>query len=260
MITLSTHRRGTPDPMITTGTKLFIHGLLGSGEDWNETIKGIGSNCTCVTADLPAHGKAPEVPPTSTSFEGVIHEIGGALTETLTKPLHGIGYSLGGRVLLGLTQYYPELFERLTFISTFPGFESESIRHARWESDLKWSSLMGSLDTDTFLTRWYAQETFHSERWNDETRAKILSSRSSLSLSGIAPFFEATSAAKMPSYWSLLDSITIPTRFIAGERDLKYVQIGQELAERNPSIHPFVVPGCGHAVPLESPVLLAKAL
>jgi pimeloyl-ACP methyl ester carboxylesterase len=76
----------------------------------------------------------------------------------------------------------------------------------------------------------------------------------------MASFFEVTSAAKMPSYWPLLDSLTIPTTFIAGERDLKYVTIGKELVSHNPEMQLTVVPVCGHAVPLESPALLAKTL
>lgn len=254
MITLSTHRRGS------AGTKLFIHGLLGSGDDWIETIKGIESDCPCLTLDLPAHGNAPELNAVITSFEGVIHQIGASLKQSITKPVHGIGYSLGGRILLGLTHHYPELFERLTFISTFPGFEDQSARDARWESDLRWSSRMKSLDTETFLSQWYAQETFHSGLWSDETRTRILASRGPLSLARIASFFELTSAAKMPSYWPLLGSLTLPTTFIAGDRDLKYVQIGEELASLNPRIHLSIVPQCGHAVPLENPSFLAKTL
>lgn len=254
MITISTHRRGTGH------TKLFIHGLLGSGEDWTETIKAIEGDYTSLTIDLPAHGSAPEINTAVTSFEGVIHQIGASLKEVLTVPVHGIGYSLGGRILLGLTHHYPEIFERLTFISTFPGFEDQSSRDARWQSDLKWSSLMSTLDTETFLTRWYEQETFHSEMWNGEIRKKILSSRASLQLSRMASFFEVTSAAKMPNYWSLLESITVPTTFIAGERDLKYVRIGEQLTTSSPRIHLSIVPRCGHAIPLESPQALAKTL
>jgi len=254
MNTISTYRRGS------AGIKLFIHGLLGSGDDWTETIKGIESDSTCLTIDLPSHGNAPDLPTTITSFEGAIHQIGASLKETITTPIHGIGYSLGGRILLGLTNHYPELFDRLTFISTFPGFKDEGTRNARWESDLRWSALMRALDSETFLPRWYAQETFHSEMWSEEIRTRILASRASVSLSRMASFFELTSAARMPSYWSLLESLTIPTTFIAGERDLKYVQIGEEIASRNPHINLSIMPGCGHAVALENPQTLAKTL
>lgn len=252
MITLSTHRRGS------LGTKIFIHGLLGSGDDWTETINRIEGDYTCLTIDLPSHGSAPDLPPSITSFEGVIHQIGASLKDTLTESLHGIGYSLGGRILLGLTKHYPELFERLTFVSTFPGFEDEPARDARLESDLRWRALMKTLDTETFLTRWYAQETFHSEMWSDETRARILASRVGLALPRTASFFEATSSAKMPNYRPLLDSITTATTFIAGERDVKYVRIGEDLVTRNPRINRAVIAGCGHAIPLEDPAVLAK--
>lgn len=254
MTHISLHRRGS------ASTKLFIHGFLGSGDDWRETIAGLTSEDTCYTLDLPSHGETPELSPSLTSFDDVILDTGKALKQKLSAPMHGIGYSLGGRVLLGLAHHYPELFTRLTFISTFPGFKDEDARRARWDSDLRWSELLRTLDTEAFLVRWYEQETFHSAQWSDQTRAKILAARASLSLPRLTTFFEITSAAKMPNYWPFLSSLPIPTTFVVGARDLKYVQIGEELTTRNSNIRITVIPGCGHAIPLESPDLLGKSL
>jgi 2-succinyl-6-hydroxy-2,4-cyclohexadiene-1-carboxylate synthase len=64
----------------------------------------------------------------------------------------------------------------------------------------------------------------------------------------------------MPNYWPLLSSLSIPTNFIVGERDLKYVRIGEEVTTSNPNIRLRVVPKCGHAIPLEAPDVLAKIL
>lgn len=239
---------------------LFLHGLLGSGSDWSETIKALGDPIACATLDLPSHGDSQEIAPLVTSFEEVIDVIGTALKESIAKPLHGVGYSLGGRILLGLTQTFPELFSKLTFISTFPGFRDDRERAARWESDLQWSKLLRTLDTQTFLARWYAQGIFASEQWSDSTRERICNARSSLSLPRIAQFFELTSAAKMPSYWEHLASLTIPTTFIAGERDSKYMRIGQELAALNPAITLTILDECAHAIPLEAPRKLAKVI
>jgi 2-succinyl-6-hydroxy-2,4-cyclohexadiene-1-carboxylate synthase len=254
MTHISLHRRGT------AATKLFIHGFLGSGQDWQETIAGLASDDTCYTLDLPSHGGTPELSSVVTSFDDVLTQIGTELKRKLTAPAHGIGYSLGGRILLGLAHRYPELFDRLTLISTFPGFQDDDARDARWESDLRWSELLRTLDTETFLVRWYEQETFHSEQWNAQTRSRILSSRSSLSLPRLASFFEVSSAAKMPNYWPLLTSLSIPTTFVVGERDQKYIRIGEELTTRNPNIRLEILPECGHAIPLEASAMLAKRL
>ena len=254
MTHISLHRRGT------AGTKLFVHGFLGSGQDWRETIAGLASDDTCYTLDLPSHGDAPELSSLVTSFDDVLVQIGNELKKQACTPLHGIGYSLGGRVLLGLTHRYPELFNRLSLISTFPGFADEDARRARWESDLRWSELLRTLDTETFLARWYEQETFHTKEWSDTTRAQILSSRATLSLPRLGSFFEVTSAAKMPNYWPLITSLSTPTTVVVGERDLKYVRIGEELTTRNPNIRLVVLPDCGHAIPLEAPNILAKTL
>jgi 2-succinyl-6-hydroxy-2,4-cyclohexadiene-1-carboxylate synthase len=241
-------------------TKLFLHGLLGSGHDWSNTIAALTQDSTCLTLDLPSHGSASELEPHVASFEDVIHQIGSALSATLTTRVHGIGYSLGGRILLGLTKHYPTLFTQLTFISAFPGFEDESARTARIASDRTWSSLMRSLETESFLARWYAQDLFRSDAWSAQLRERILSTRATLNLPRIAPFFEVTSSAKMPSYWSVIDSLAIPTTFVVGERDLTYLRLSSTVAARNPRIRVEVIQGCAHAIHLENPDMLAQRL
>ena len=64
----------------------------------------------------------------------------------------------------------------------------------------------------------------------------------------------------MPNYWPLLSSLSIPTTFVVGARDLKYLQIGEELTTGNPNIRLKVIPECGHAIPLEAPELLSEML
>jgi 2-succinyl-6-hydroxy-2,4-cyclohexadiene-1-carboxylate synthase len=239
---------------------LFIHGLLGSSEDWRETITTFDSPGTCLGLDLPAHGSAAGAPLPFSSFEDFIDALGEALIKEFPAPLHGIGYSLGGRILIGLSQHFPTLFSRLSIISAFPGFLDDKEREARRLSDQRWSELLTTLDTPQFLEMWYAQETFGRSQWNDETLQRVLQARASLSLPHIAAFFDLTSAARMPSYWEHLATTPTPVTFIAGARDKRYVTIASALKELRPSLTVRIVENAAHALPLEAPADLGKIL
>ena len=76
---------------------LFLHGFMGSGADWAETISALEERFYCVAPDLPGHGRSLGLPPEDYTIEGA--------TRTLLDLLDGleisraalVGYSMGGR-------------------------------------------------------------------------------------------------------------------------------------------------------------------
>jgi 2-succinyl-6-hydroxy-2,4-cyclohexadiene-1-carboxylate synthase len=52
----------------------------------------------------------------------------------------------------------------------------------------------------------------------------------------------------------------MPVAVLAGERDAKYVALGERLAAALPRAVLTVVPGAGHALPLEAPAAVARAI
>lgn len=81
---------------------VFIHGLLGDGRDWEKVLPYF-RGYSCVTVDLPGHGRSNDVALASVDTEGFA-QLSQLLTETLLfyniNRYILVGYSLGGRTAM----------------------------------------------------------------------------------------------------------------------------------------------------------------
>ncbi|MGD1057652.1 MAG: 2-succinyl-6-hydroxy-2,4-cyclohexadiene-1-carboxylate synthase, partial [Solirubrobacteraceae bacterium] len=59
--------------------------------------------------------------------------------------------------------------------------------------------------------------------------------------------------------WGRLSELRMAVTVIVGERDAKYVSIGQRMVDGLPDARLLVVAG-GHGLPLENPAAIAQAL
>jgi pimeloyl-ACP methyl ester carboxylesterase len=65
----------------------------------------------------------------------------------------------------------------------------------------------------------------------------------------------------MAPLWERLGELgDLPVVVLAGERDEKYVALGRRLAGALANAELVVVPGAGHALPLEAPAAVAAAI
>jgi pimeloyl-ACP methyl ester carboxylesterase len=96
---------------------LLIHGMAGSGENWEAVIEPLAQRHTVIAPDLPGHG---------TSAPGAGDYSLGALAAGLRDLLvtlgHEratlVGHSLGGGIAMELAYHFPELAERLVLVSS----------------------------------------------------------------------------------------------------------------------------------------------
>ena len=150
-----------------------------------------------------------------------------------------LGYSLGGRLALqallnGAT------YNRAILVSTGLGIEDETARATRRASDETWARRFESEDFDSVIADWNAQPVLAGPalaRTRDDYDPRALREWSSGALPPIA---------------SRLHELTIPTLWIAGARDAKYVaevHRGASLARGRVAI----VDHAGHRVPWEAP-------
>jgi 2-succinyl-6-hydroxy-2,4-cyclohexadiene-1-carboxylate synthase len=112
------------------GCLIFLHGFLGSSEDWNEVICHLPTY-RCLALSYPFH---MDIPPNSTV----------------------VGYSMGGRMALR----YPH---RKILISAHPGLTSAVEKRKRLKIDQQWKTLLET-DFTLFLKHWYDQPLFDSFR------------------------------------------------------------------------------------------------
>lgn len=86
---------------------LFLHGFLGTGEEWIPIMKGISGSARCISVDIPGHGSstvqshASETQKTPTFSMEIIAETMYKLIEQITPgKVTIVGYSMGARIAL----------------------------------------------------------------------------------------------------------------------------------------------------------------
>jgi 2-succinyl-6-hydroxy-2,4-cyclohexadiene-1-carboxylate synthase len=156
-------------------------------------------------------------------------------------PLEGdvlLGYSMGGRLalqaLLGGARY-----RRAVFIST----RVSAAEEGRRERDEAWARRFEQDDWATLLRDWDAQPLFggHSmpRREDDFDRREL------------ARQLREWSPASLPPAAPRLHELDIPTLWIAGARDAKYVAEAKRAVELAPGATLEIVDGAAHRVPWE---------
>lgn len=243
-------------------TWLLLHGFLGSSADWVPVCARLACQGQILTIDLPAHGHSPALAAEYTTFESVVELLADTIRSTVQQPLAAVGYSLGGRLLMGVAARYPQLLSSLTIISAFPGYRSDAERSGRTAADNEWSERLRKLSAEEFLSLWYKQPIFAGDHWSADFRTAVFRSRAETLQRPheLARMLEVTSASGMPSYWDFLRHAPLPLAYLAGSRDQRYLRLAEELRKHNPRIHSYIIKDSGHLLIAEKPQDVAAIL
>ena len=76
----------------------------------------------------------------------------------------------------------------------------------------------------------------------------------------LAAVLRGLGAGAMEPLWARLPELAMPATVLAGERDGKYVAIGERLVTGLPHADLVIVPGAGHGLPREAPAAIAAAI
>ncbi|KII79660.1 2-succinyl-6-hydroxy-2,4-cyclohexadiene-1-carboxylate synthase [Vibrio renipiscarius] len=207
---------------------VFLHGLLGSGKDWQACLNELNGYST-VTLDLPGHGDSVAVP--SLGFDDVCQHIEQTLT-TIFPPQQTfilVSYSLGGRIAMyGIAHHH---FEHLNLMMAIIegahfGLDTADMRQARYENDFSWSQRFKKEPIAQVLNDWYQQAVFSS--LNHEQRQTLIAKRSDNLGAEIGQMLLATSLAKQPLLLEPLARSAVPIHYICGEKDTKFSQLAEQ--------------------------------
>jgi len=253
-ITFNYHLTG-PD---TAPVVLFLHGFMGSGDDWNEVTEGLGDRFRCLTVDLPGHGGTRiNGPDELYRMESTARALIDLLDSHTIDTCHLIGYSMGGRLGMYLGLHYPERFDRIILESASPGLTTEAERAARRDHDETLARKLEQTPLDQFLGDWYDQPLFASLRRHTQRLNRMITARRNNDPAGCIRSLLQMGTGSMPSLWPMLDAAgeTIGQRLllITGEEDRKFTQIAAGIAALAPGTRIATLAGCGHIVHLENP-------
>ncbi|HJL23869.1 MAG TPA: hypothetical protein RMH80_16655, partial [Polyangiaceae bacterium LLY-WYZ-15_(1-7)] len=149
------------------------------------------------------------------------------------------GYSLGGRLALGLLVRHAELFERAVLLGAHPGLQDEGARATRRHADAERARRLEGEGLEAFLAAWDAQPLF--ER-------RPTPPREGLEAAGLARALRVLGLGAMPSRWGDLAQIAVPTDYAVGAEDLKFRGLLPRLRNAWPAVETHVVPVADHDV------------
>ncbi len=238
---------------------LFLHGFMGSGRDWTETVEAL-PDCRCILVDLPGHGLSAgcpgglyRMPETARALLAVLDDLG-------VGQCVPVGYSMGGRLALYLALTHPDRCRALVVESGSPGLASKQERAARREWDEAKASELERQGLDTFLEAWYRQPLFHSIG-RDETRfAGLMDRRRHNDPAGLARSLRLMGTGSQPSLWPRLSEIPFAWLAVAGELDSRYRKTMQDMVSVSEKGRLAIIPDAGHNTHFENPEAFSRTL
>ena len=181
-------------------TVVFLHGFMGSGEDWRPITQGLPAEYRCVLLDLPGHGCTP-------------------VRSDAPGPFVVAGYSMGGRLALYLALEHGERVQGLEMESASPGLRSEPERAERRDQDEQRAMELETGDWEAFLRQWYAAPMFESLPGCGERFQELLARRRKNNPRELARVLRGMGTGAQPSLWDRLPEAAAPSLLVAGERD-----------------------------------------
>ncbi|MBI4364586.1 MAG: 2-succinyl-6-hydroxy-2,4-cyclohexadiene-1-carboxylate synthase [Candidatus Latescibacteria bacterium] len=242
---------------------LLLHGFAGSGEDWAETTPRLReAGLAVVAVDLVGHGgsAATEEPERYTMRE-TVRDLDAILDALRVERADWLGYSMGGRVALHLALALPARVRSLILESASPGIADAEARASRRAADDALADRIEERGVEWFADYWRSIPLFETQ-WDlpEAVREVLHARRLRNNPRGLARSLRGMGQGVQEYLGDRLAGLKCPLLLIAGERDLKYVEVSRSLWEAIPGSNCGIVAGAGHAVHLEAPDAFAEAL
>jgi 2-succinyl-6-hydroxy-2,4-cyclohexadiene-1-carboxylate synthase len=237
----------------------LLHGFTGVPEHWEGVLAALAPS-RAVIPTLVGHGDIGDARPDG--FEAEVDRLAGVLRRgSEGDRFHLAGYSLGGRLAVGLLVRHPDLFAGATLIGAQPGLSSGAEREERRTADERWRRMLLDEGIDAFVDAWEKVPLFATQAAvaGDALEAQRRT-RLAHDPAGLAESLRVTGLGVMPSYWDALSTVPVPTTLLVGERDDKFRALAGEMAARLPRAVVRVAPGVGHNVLLEAPSTVLHVL
>jgi 2-succinyl-6-hydroxy-2,4-cyclohexadiene-1-carboxylate synthase len=230
---------------------LFLHGFIGSSDDFNHGIKLLSDKFSCLAVDLPGHGKTQVIG--DEEYYTMPHTAN-ALIKLLDKlnieKCSLVGYSMGGRLAFYLMLHFPERFSQVVIESASPGLKSQEEQSLRIKQDSKLAKEIETSDFASFLLKWYNQPLFKSlkehQNFNDLIKRRLENNPLELSKS-----LRQMGIGCQPSLWDKLETNKISLLLLVGEYDHKFIEINAEMAKRCAVANIKIIKNCGHNIHFE---------
>ncbi|WGY47420.1 2-succinyl-6-hydroxy-2,4-cyclohexadiene-1-carboxylate synthase [Vibrio sp. ABG19] len=207
---------------------VFLHGLLGSTDDWQPVLDCL-PDADWLVIDLPGHGHSQTIccDDLQQCCERVAQTI--ASRAGAKRPVWLVGYSLGGRIAMtGAACGWFSGFNLsgLLIEGGHFGLPTNQEREQRWIHDSRWAMRFAHEPIEQVLSDWYQQAVFSS--LNHAQRQTLITKRSANLGQAVASMLLSTSLATQPYLLPALQQARLTTHYVCGERDKKFSQLATQ--------------------------------
>ncbi|PIA57589.1 hypothetical protein AQUCO_00600361v1 [Aquilegia coerulea] len=259
---------------------VFLHGFLGTCEEWIPIMKAFSTSVGCISINLPGHGgsyiqRNPDKESRQESripievIANILCKLIGKITPSRVVV---VGYSMGARIGLYMALRCANQVNGAVIISGSPGLKDPMLRRRRILQDDARAKSLRAYGLESFLDVWYSKELWRSLRGHPHFEQIVSSRMKHSDVDALANGLSALSVGRQPSLWEDLEHTQKPLLFLYGEKDKKFKEINQQMfyevgnGSKNrddigKDIHEIKeIPNCGHAVHLENPLLVINAI
>lgn len=245
---------------------VLIHGFTGAPASWDAVVAALPAQTpprVIHRVRVLGHDGGPlEVQ--RPGFQGEVDRIAAELRAARLDAVHLVGYSLGGRLALGLLATHPELLARVTLIGARNGLPAADLaaRAARRADDARWIARLAD-GLPAFVSAWEAQPVLAAPGLSAAARARERAIRLAHDPRGLALALATLGLAEMPDQGAALAagrSRHIPTTLVVGADDARFLALAAELCSHLPHATLRTIAGAGHNVLTQAPAALAALL
>jgi 2-succinyl-6-hydroxy-2,4-cyclohexadiene-1-carboxylate synthase len=237
----------------TASATVLLHGFTGSKDGWQTLRRALARRRRVVAVDLPGHGgTAASAEPSADSLAATAELIVQTLDSIDIRRFSLLGYSMGGRIALGVALDFPRRVERLLLESASAGLRDEREREARRHDDEALAERMERDGIEAFVRYWEALPLFATHARPDAAiREELRRRRLACSPAGLAASLRAAGTGAQPWLGDRLGELAIPVCIVVGALDDKFRAIGAWMAARIAGARLEIVSGSGHTPHLE---------
>tara|TARA_B100000475_G_C14960662_1_gene299764 strand:+ start:30 stop:839 length:810 start_codon:yes stop_codon:yes gene_type:complete len=246
---LSSEIKGEGHPL------LILHGFTGDHSTMSSISEPLSKNYSVISVDLPGHGNTIRDPESHLfNFEDTLKALIEVMEFYDQEEFNVLGYSMGGRLALGLAVYYPNKIKNTILLGATAGIADENQRIARRRSDDRLAEEILEKGIEWFVQYWMEQPLFESQiRIDPEILDASKKQRLQNNAQGLAGSLRGSGTGSQPSFWRKLSEINSPTLILVGEEDPKFRSLAVRLNSGISKSEIVVVPESGHACHLENP-------
>ena len=234
---------------------IFIHGIGGNKENWQDNIEVLSKNFNTVAIDLRGYGESDDFEGPMNFFD-VADDIFKLISYIGEKKCHIVGLSMGAQIALYFYKKYPSLTKSLVLCDAPLGFQDFTESEREKFISLRRKPIEDGTDLKTMAIS--VANTLIGKKSNKWAYDKLVKSMEKLHRE---TYLKAINSFVNSTHYELFSSLDIPVLVVVGELDnLTPVSMGKEITAKIKGSILEVIPNAGHLSNIENSVEFNKVV